>query len=189
MCRACKSWSKYTTLGAEYTRKLVKIHNKQGVYVLQKLPYLKYKRIKAKKDLIWHLKNMRLCLLMLSGFYFSVCNEHYQLFTKNNKDSIKRLLPNDLQNNLLCATSTVNNQGSCKGDSGGPLMIFNWKTRRWILVASVEGQIGECGNHDYPGIYVRISQKDVFSFIQELLSRGIDGDDNDDDAEVACELY
>ena len=87
--------------------------------------------------------------------------------TYNSKHNlIQKLLPNELQNDLLCAASPVADQGSCKGDSGGPLMIYDWKTRRWTLVASVEGQIGECGNRDYPGIYVRISQKEVLSFIQ-----------------------
>ena len=65
---------------------------------------------------------------------------------------------------------------SCSGDSGGPLMSFDWNTRRWILVASVEGQIGPCGNRDYPGIYVRISQEDVFSFIQEYAVESFGGE-------------
>ena len=46
-------------------------------------------------------------------------------------------------------------------------MIYDWKTHRWTLMASVEGQIGDCGNPDYPGLYVRISQKDVFDFIKK----------------------
>ena len=108
--------------------------------------------------------------------YYSVCHETYKVFTHSKKNAIQKLLPNDLQNNLLCAASTVADQGSCKGDSGGPLMSFDWKTRRWILVASVEGQIGPCGNRDYPGIYVRISQEDVFSFIQEYAVESFGGE-------------
>ena len=50
-------------------------------------------------------------------------------------------------------------------------MIFDWKTQRWTLVASVEGQIGACGNRDYPGIYVRTSEKEVFSFIRSFLTK------------------
>ena len=47
-------------------------------------------------------------------------------------------------------------------------MIFDWETERWTLVASVEGQISLYGNRDYHGIYVRISQNDVLSFIREF---------------------
>ena len=67
----------------------------------------------------------------------------------------------------MCAASTVSDQGSCKGDSGGPLMIFDWITKKWTLVGSIVGQIKECGNQEYPGLYVRISQRVVFDFIHE----------------------
>jgi hypothetical protein len=41
--------------------------------------------------------------------------------------------------------------GSCKGDSGGPLLQLDEETRRWVQIATVQGGLGECGDIDFPG--------------------------------------
>ena len=56
--------------------------------------------------------------------------------------------------------------GSCKGDSGGPLMIFDPSEKRWFQVGMVHGSVEECGHKDYPGIYVRLEAEDIMSFIR-----------------------
>ena len=57
--------------------------------------------------------------------------------------------------------------GSCSGDSGGPL-VFNDKLSKpshYVQVGIVQGSAGECGNERFPGIYVRLDDYDVLSFI------------------------
>ncbi len=46
--------------------------------------------------------------------------------------------------------------GSCSGDSGGPLMYTNTEGgQKWIQIATVQGAVRNCGDEDYPGIYIR----------------------------------
>ncbi len=37
--------------------------------------------------------------------------------------------------------------------------------KHFIQIAIVEGGVGECGNNEYPGIYVRLDHPSVFDFI------------------------
>ena len=58
--------------------------------------------------------------------------------------------------------------GICKGDSGGPLVIKDHFSNpsRHIQVGIVQGAL-QCANEgkDYPGIYVRTDNPDVWNFI------------------------
>ena len=59
--------------------------------------------------------------------------------------------------------------GSCLGDSGGPL-VFNdriAKPPRYVQVGVVQGSAGECGNERFPGLYARLDNFDVLSFIRK----------------------
>ena len=59
--------------------------------------------------------------------------------------------------------------GSCSGDSGGPL-VFNdriAKPPRYVQVGVVQGGAGECGNERFPGLYARLDNFDVLSFIRK----------------------
>jgi hypothetical protein len=39
-----------------------------------------------------------------------------------------------------------------------------------IQIATVEGGIRECGDFDYPGIFVRLDDPTVFAFVKSVLN-------------------
>ncbi|KAG7350602.1 secreted trypsin-like serine protease [Nitzschia inconspicua] len=55
---------------------------------------------------------------------------------------------------MLCAQD--DNQDTCFGDSGGPLMIQEWN--EYIQVGVTSWGFG-CGDNDYPGVYSRVSHQ------------------------------
>lgn len=72
--------------------------------------------------------------------FFRYCNTTH-VGTVSTKDKIKTNLPNLFQSHILCAGSDVPNQGSCEGDSGGPLMIKNRELSQCkILLTSLKLQ-------------------------------------------------
>ena len=85
----------------------------------------------------------RLNMLVYTPYAFSECNKSHTQTTRSKEEKVKRLLPQLFQNNLLCAGSVIGTQGSCNGDSGGPLMTYNIGTKQWTQIATVEGGIGK----------------------------------------------
>ena len=61
---------------------------------------------------------------------------------------------------------------SCKGDSGGPLVRFQSSKYppRYELIGVLYGGEGECGNDQYPGIYARLENEEIFNFLMEHLN-------------------
>lgn len=63
--------------------------------------------------------------------------------------------------------------GSCKGDSGGPIVFFQPGEKsgrdRFVQVGTVQGGIGKCGDASFPAIYVRLEDKEVLEFIKSSL--------------------
>ena len=78
-------------------------------------------------------------------------------------------MPTLFQDDLLCAGSVFGTQSSCHGDDGGPLMIQDLYDESWTQVATVQGNVGECGDSDYPAINVRLDHPDVLSFITSII--------------------
>ena len=48
-------------------------------------------------------------------------------------------------------------------------MLTDVETKRWTQIATVQGGIGECGDDEYPGIYVRLDNAPVYDFIDNVL--------------------
>ncbi len=59
--------------------------------------------------------------------------------------------------------------GSCKGDSGGPLVKFDDSTEKYEQVGIVQGGVSECGDEDYPGVFVRVGDREILNFIQRSI--------------------
>jgi secreted trypsin-like serine protease len=86
------------------------------------------------------------------------------------EQKIKKSLPQLFQDHLLCAGDKVRKGGACRGDSGGPLMYKDDITRKFVQIALVEGGVGECGDRDYPAIFVRLDHPSVWNFIASTIN-------------------
>jgi secreted trypsin-like serine protease len=107
--------------------------------------------------------------------FFSFCNRTHIQSTLSTKEQIDKKLPKLFQNHILCAGTATSKQGSCKGDSGGPLMYLDSEIDRWIQIATVHGGIRDCGDIDFPGLYIRLDAPDVFNFIKSIIHPNITG--------------
>jgi secreted trypsin-like serine protease len=83
--------------------------------------------------------------------------------------TIQEVIPKLYQNQILCAGVSVGNQGSCKGDSGGPLMFKDDESGKFFQIATVRGAVGQCGERDYPGIFVRVDNPSIWKFISSII--------------------
>ena len=52
---------------------------------------------------------------------------------------------------------------------GGPLTHYNPANSVFTQLGIVSGGIGECGDKRFPGIYVRLSHPEIFSFIESVV--------------------
>ena len=66
---------------------------------------------------------------------------------------------------MFVTGNTVDGVGSCKGDSGGPLLKMNDAYTGYIQIGIVHGGISGCGNKQYPSIYARIEDPEIHEFI------------------------
>ena len=67
----------------------------------------------------------------------------------------------------------IGSQGSCKGDSGGPLNAFDEEISSWVIIATVQGGIRDCGDTDFPGLYVLLDDASVLNFIFSTIGRTV----------------
>ena len=85
-------------------------------------------------------------------------------------------MPQLFQPTLLCAGYESANQGSCHGDSGGPLMVFNTKLSQFFQVGLVSGGVSDCGDKYIPAYYARLDHPEIANFVQspeKKITRGI----------------
>jgi secreted trypsin-like serine protease len=81
---------------------------------------------------------------------------------------IIKTIPQLFQDHLMCAGVDIGYQGACQGDSGGPLM-YKDEEGKYIQIATVEGGVGNCGDKDYPGIFVRLAHPSIWKFIYSTI--------------------
>ncbi len=70
----------------------------------------------------------------------------------------------------MCAGVDFGVQGPCDGDSGDPLMYKDDDSGKYIQIATVRGGIGQCGDADYPGIFVRLDHPLIWNFIASTIN-------------------
>jgi len=80
---------------------------------------------------------------------------------------VENHLPDLFQPSILCAGYESAEQGACKGDSGGPLMVFDTKLSQFFQIGLVSGGVSSsCGDKDIPGYYTRLDYPEIADFIQ-----------------------
>lgn len=102
-------------------------------------------------------------------------------------DKVKIALPQLFTSTVMCAGIHIlkhmshtrqpscfagddfNGFGSCEGDSGGALTRFNSGKDRFEQIGIVQGGVGSCGDRKMPGIYIRLKDQDILSFIQSTI--------------------
>lgn len=83
---------------------------------------------------------------------------------------IRGALPNLFTNDVMCAGYEYGG-GSCNGDSGGPLLIYDQQRLHYKQIALVQGSvsISNCGDPYFHNIYVRIDESHVWKFIKDVV--------------------
>ena len=70
---------------------------------------------------------------------------------------------------LICGTDpNGSGTGTCRGDSGGPLFIFNPVTQRHEVLGTVQGS-EECGKFNIPDVYVNTNEESIRFWITSVL--------------------
>lgn len=72
---------------------------------------------------------------------------------------------------MVCAGLPEGGRDACSGDSGGPLFGYLEGTRTGVQAGIVSWGIGYCADPGYYGVYTRISDPDIRSFIRSQAGR------------------
>ncbi|XP_003746734.1 coagulation factor XII [Galendromus occidentalis] len=81
------------------------------------------------------------------------------------KEAFKRTVIR-FNDNYLCAGSLQGDRDTCRGDSGGPLMLLNEKGRYTVIGVTSFGR--RCAEKGYPGSYTRVAK--YSDWIQTVLN-------------------
>lgn len=86
----------------------------------------------------------------LQQFSYEQCNKSYESFKG------PELKYGILAESQFCAGSTIEDQDTCRGDSGGPLMIEHPLYYRRHLLVGIISFGKTCGTIGSPGVYTRV---------------------------------
>ena len=77
-------------------------------------------------------------------------------------------MPKLFQPSVLCGRSELSKQGTCQGDSGSPLLMFNPNQEAFMQVGIVAGGItlDQCGAINYPSVFTSLSHQKNIDFIK-----------------------
>jgi hypothetical protein len=95
--------------------------------------------------------------------FYSYCNLTHSRTTITTETVISKYLPYLFQGHLLCAGKRETKLGSCKGDSGGPLMYYDYSRNGYVQIATVHGAIRGDQEHNYWQTFLS-----VFSIIDNV---------------------
>ncbi len=98
--------------------------------------------------------------------FCSFCNKSHINTVGKTQETVKKYLPELFQPHLLCAGYQVSSRGSCEGDSGGPLLVYNATEGQYFQIGMVSGGVSNCGNTDIPDYYARLDHPEIAGFIK-----------------------
>ncbi len=93
---------------------------------------------------------------------------------------VRKSLPQLFQSNVFCVGDENGKRGPCRGDSGGPIVRFDFdgktSVRRYVQLGVVHGAVGSCASDEFPGIYGRLKDADVLRWIKKTsFNEDLDG--------------
>ena len=104
----------------------------------------------------------------------AICNEKFSNFKPGSgfEWDIFFALPRNFTPALLCATIENSEQGTCRGDSGGPLFRHEFHNgslseKRYVQIGVVHGSVISCSPR-FPGIYARLEEPSILDFVKSL---------------------
>ena len=88
------------------------------------------------------------------------------------RDIIYSALPRNFTPALLCASIENSEQGTCRGDSGGPLFRYEFyngslSEKRYVQIGVVHGSVISCSPR-FPGIYARLEEPSILEFVKSI---------------------
>ena len=85
------------------------------------------------------------------------------------RNQIQKFLSKELKitNELVCTISRSEALGSCPGDSGGPLTIYDEKINRFVLIGAVRGSAKECSDLEFPSLFARLEDYEILKFVKK----------------------
>merc|ERR1712193_409208 len=95
---------------------------------------------------------------------FEYCDEKIKELPKWTK-----YLPNGFDDTLLCAGNRFRGGGTCRGDSGGPLLINVGNLDVTQQIGVLHGGLEQCNNKRYPAIYVRLDNPSIYQWLRSQI--------------------